>query len=138
MARRRSAWVTSGNGPADLTPWGELAHGLVTAAQTGGAFSASELLTDRHWTRPEYVHHEADECFYVVGGRFQAQVSDRADVVHLDVGTALFVPRGIARSLRPAGGSAGRLLLLRTPGFQPEPGVPCTGIEFIDSRGDLP
>jgi len=131
--RRVSTQVEPGRGEHLRTPWGETAAGKVTGAQTGGAFSLAELLTPSGWFRPAYVHHEVDECFYVVEGRFTVALDDRDDVAELAAGSVLFVPRGVARSLRSTGGG-GRLLILQTPGRSLDAAQSLAGIESLHSR----
>jgi mannose-6-phosphate isomerase-like protein (cupin superfamily) len=128
---RRSDHVRADGGTVHLTPWGERSAVKVTGAQTGGAFTVTELITDSAWRRPAYVHHELDECCYVVDGAFEARLDDRSPAVPLRPGDVLFIPRGVQRSLRSAWPGTGRLLLIGTPGHAPDPTAPLAGIEFV-------
>jgi len=112
-----------------VTPWGELVAGKVSAAQTAGAFSAWELVALPGWERDLYVHHAVDECFYVADGHFDIRLDDPDRIVRASSGDLVYVPRGVARSLRNSANRAGRLLIVQTPGRLGSPRSR-SGIEF--------
>ncbi len=135
MARARmpGMHVEAGGGADVPTPWGEIAVGKVSGRQTGGAFSLDELAVTSGWSRPAYVHHEVDECFYVVEGTFAVDLDDGGDGVDVGAGAVLFVPRGAARSLRCTS-LEGRLLVLQTPGRPLDPAAPLAGVESVQHQ----
>jgi mannose-6-phosphate isomerase-like protein (cupin superfamily) len=95
---------------------GELVACKVSAAQTAGAFSVWELVALPGWERDLYIHHAVDECFYVVDGPFDIGLDDPDRIVRASSGDLVYVPRGVARSLRNSVSRAGRLLIVQTPG----------------------
>ena len=128
---RLPAFRATGTGVPVATPWHEALVGKVDGRSTGGAFSVVELTADGGWRRPPYVHHELDECFYVVEGSFLATLETAEGPVELPVGCLLFVPRGVLRSLR-ATSPGSRLILVTTPGRSPDTADPSSGIEFVE------
>ena len=129
MGRTRSVLVEPAGGAAVVTPWAETAFATVLGAQTGGAFTLTEVLADPGWARPMYVHHAADECFYVLEGTVEIHLDDPGRIVRAGPGDCVYVPRGVGRSLRLLPPAAGRLLVICTPGFLQDRGAP--GIEFV-------
>jgi mannose-6-phosphate isomerase-like protein (cupin superfamily) len=132
-ARMPSMYVEPGGGHRRRTPWGEVVAGKVTGGHTGGAYSLEELSTAAGWSRLSYVHHEVDECFYVLEGNFTIVLDDRDKSLHLDPGAVLFVPRGVARSFECTS-NRGRLLLLQTPARPLDPAAPLAGVERVDNQ----
>jgi mannose-6-phosphate isomerase-like protein (cupin superfamily) len=131
--------LTPDDGPGVSASDGEAPRDLVTRDSTGGAFTVAELFVPAGWQRPAYVDHAVDECFYVVEGEFEVVLDDREQPVQVGPRTTLYVPRGIARSLRIVGSSPGLLLLLQTPGrSREEPRH--FGVELVDrpSRDPVP
>ena len=121
---------------AVTTPWREHVRCLVDGARTHGAYSVGEISTSSGWRRGTYVHHLADETFYVAVGDVHVVV-DGGEPVLLPAGAALHVPRGAPRSLVRTGDGDGRLLLVQTPGGLLE--LPATagtaaasGLELVD------
>ncbi len=130
-ARMPSMHLGPGGGEDLRTPWGEIVTGKISDAQTGGAFSLAELSTTASWCRRSYVHHEVDECFYVIAGTFAVGLDDREERVDLTTGAVLFVPRGVARSLSCTS-HRGRLLVVQTPGRPFDPAAPLAGVERVE------
>ena len=71
---RSPAYRAPGSGAPVPTPWSEVLVGKLTGDSTGGAFSVAELTAEPGWSRPAYVQHRLDECFYVAAGSFTASV----------------------------------------------------------------
>ncbi|WP_210479577.1 cupin domain-containing protein [Naasia sp. SYSU D00948] len=128
---RMPAFRPSGAGVPVATPWHEALVRKVDGSSTGGAFSVLELTAAADWSRPPYVHHQLDECFYVVEGSFLATVETADAPLELSAGSVLFVPRGVLRSLR-AMSSDSRLVLVTTPGCSPGTADLSAGIELVE------
>lgn len=116
------------------TPWGDLVRCLVQGACTSGAYSVAEITTSPGWRRPTYVHHLADETFYVAAGAVTVAVDGTRPLL-LTAGGSVHVPRGTARAL--SADLPGRLLLVQTPGgLLEQPSGPLTaasvGLELVD------
>ena len=92
---------------------GHLFSFLADAADTGGRFSAMEILVWRGGEPPMHVHHAEDEAFYVLGGRFTFHVGDR--VLPAPPGTLAFLPKDIPHGV-VCHEDPGRLLCLHVPG----------------------
>lgn len=129
MGRTGSVVVAPSGGPPAVTPWVETAFTVVLGGQTGGAFTLLEVLAEPGWARPTYVHHAADECFYVVQGAVEVRLDDPDRLAVAGPGVSVYVPRGVGRSLRLLSAAAGRLLVITTPGSPYDPTAP--GIEFV-------
>jgi len=123
--------VGPGSRPRVVTPWNEAAFATVLGGQTGGAFTLIDVVAGPGWVRPVYVHHAADECFYVVEGAIEVFLDDPDRVVRVAAGSSVYVPRGVGRSLRLLPPGSGRLLLISTPATPEDDGTPTAGIEFV-------
>ena len=115
-ARMPSIVLGPHDGDATVTPDDRPAALLVDGSQTGGAFTATEVVVPAATAGTTYVHHEADECFYVLVGELSIEVDDREEAVWLRPHSLLYVPRGLARTVHNGSASPARLLLLQTPG----------------------
>jgi mannose-6-phosphate isomerase-like protein (cupin superfamily) len=62
----------------------------VSSAQTGGAFEIIEL--DGRGGPPAHVHHNHDECFWIIAGLFTFTLG--TDKVEAPANSVVFVPRG--------------------------------------------
>jgi mannose-6-phosphate isomerase-like protein (cupin superfamily) len=89
----------------------------LTGEKTGGAFAfAEDYITPQHGP-PPHVHHNEDECFYVIEGTFMFGLGDRTTV--RGTGSAVFLPRGVTHVFKNIGSTPGRILLLASPsGFE--------------------
>lgn len=110
-----SVVVGPGRGQATSTVWGDLVTALVGGAQTENRLCAVELTAEPGWRRRTYIDGQADECFYILQGEFDVDLGDCRDPVRAEAGCLLYVPSGLARALRNAGDSPGRLLIMRLP-----------------------
>ena len=99
----------------DNSVWyfGHLFSILAEAADTGGLFSAMEILVWRGGEPPMHVHHAEDEAFYVLGGEFTFHVGD--EVLPAPAGTLAYLPRDIPHGF-VCHEDTGRLLCLHVPG----------------------
>lgn len=99
----------------DNSVWylGHLFSFLADGRDTGGRFSATEILVWRGGEPPMHVHHAEEEAFYVLDGRFTFHVG--AETLPAPAGTLAFLPRGIAHSF-VCHEETGRLLCLLAPG----------------------
>jgi mannose-6-phosphate isomerase-like protein (cupin superfamily) len=91
---------------------------MVDGERTGGAFSLVEHpLPPRALGAPHHTHHNEDEYYYVLEGRFGVQLGD--EVLEAGPGELLFKPRGVAHAFWNAGDEPARLLELISPaGFE--------------------
>lgn len=93
--------------------FGHLFSFLADAMDTGGQFSAMEILVWRGGEPPMHVHHAEDEAFYVLGGHFTFHVGDLT--LPAPAGTLALLPRDVPHGFK-CHEDAGRLLCLHTPG----------------------
>ncbi len=61
----------------------------VSSAQSGGSFEVIELGPG---SPPPHIHHEHEECFYVIEGQYTFTVG--AEQLEAPAGSVVFVPRG--------------------------------------------
>ena len=84
------------------------------AGDTNGAYSLAENRRDPGGGVDPHTHSIEDESFYVIEGFFVFQVGDRR--IEAPAGTFVFGPRGVRHSYKNEGTTAGRLLVLSSPG----------------------
>lgn len=78
-------------------------------AGSDGALAIYEYVSDPGVTgAPQHVHHGHDETFYVVAGTYEFTIGE--DIVELQPGAFLSVPRETPHTFRNAGTSAGRMV----------------------------
>ncbi len=65
----------------------------VSAAQSGGALEVIELGPG---SPPAHVHHEHEECFYVIEGQYTFTVG--TERLEAPAGSVVFIPRGTRHS----------------------------------------
>ena len=65
---------------------------------------------------PQHVHHDEDETFYILEGRFRFE-SDGM-VRHLGAGEAIHLPRGIPHGFKVTSPEGGRCLTITRGGFE--------------------
>jgi len=100
----RSAWV-----------FGELVTYKVTAEQTGGAYSLSEVASrPGKGGPPPHIQHRHDEAFYVLEGEYEFLVEGRT--INMEVGSLVYVPKGNLHAHNIVGEEPGRMLVSQTPG----------------------
>jgi quercetin dioxygenase-like cupin family protein len=90
---------------------GTLVRILVDGDVTGGRFSLSHL-TLPHGAAPPVHSHPQDETFYLVEGKLQVLIDDKAQ--HCETGAVAFVPGGSPHSFRVDSDTA-TMLVLSTP-----------------------
>ena len=97
-----------------------------TSAQTGGSLMFVEVLTEPGGGPPPHVHTREDEFFYVLDGEFE--ILQGEETFRATAGAFAFVPRGTLHRFENVGDTAGRILVMFTPGgmegFFFEAGVP--------------
>ncbi len=98
----------------NLKIWGRIPLATkVSTADTGGLFYSFEHRDMPKGGPPRHVHHEQEEWFYVIQGRFIFEVGE--DRYELHPGDSLFAPRGIPHAWACAGDEPGTLLTTLSP-----------------------
>lgn len=85
-----------------------------TGQQTAGCYSITEIQSFPGNGPPPHIHHNEDECFYVVEGAFSVIMGDRA----FDVADGDFVriPKGTPHTYKNVGAIPGKMLVILSPG----------------------
>lgn len=105
---------TDGHGASSLKIWGLIPLATkVSTAQTGGLFYSFEHRNMGKGGPPRHVHHEQDEWFYVIHGRYVFEVGDSR--FELTAGDSLFAPRGIPHAWACVSDDPGTLLTTVSP-----------------------
>ena len=86
---------------------------LVTAQETGGAYSTYRVTVQPGDGSPPHIHHKDDEGFYVLEGEFEFLCGDRMTTA--TEGAFVHLPRNIPHYFRNVGTGTGRLLGIGTP-----------------------
>ena len=84
-----------------------------TGADTGGAVAVLEATTAPGERADPHVHHDNDECFYVLEGRVRFEVGGQT--VEAAAGAFVFVPRGTVHAARTVGAGPARVLAAFVP-----------------------
>ena len=84
----------------------------VSSAETNGAFEVIELTPGRKDGPPAHIHHEHDECFYIIEGVYKFVLG--TEEMEAQAGSVVFVPRGTRHSFMQSEG--GRALVFAIPG----------------------
>lgn len=100
---------------------------LATAADTAGAFALAEQRVRPGNGAPPHVHHNEEESFFILEGRFAVMVN--GEERRLGPGDFAHVQRGAVRSFTNVGDTEGRLLIQHCPG---------SAAEFYIGMGRLP
>ena len=100
---------------------------LMTAAHTDGAYALSQITVRPGSGAPPHRHHNEEEAFYVLEGRFDLLVNDAE--LTLEEGDYAHVPRGAVRAYANRTDAPGRLLILHCPG---------SAADFYIGMGKLP
>lgn len=99
---------------------------LLSAAETGGAFSLFDFIIPAGHGTPPHVHRREDETFMIVAGELVFTVAGKTRVV--GPGDVVFGVRGIAHDFRNIGIEPARMFVTATPGgleaFFAEAGIP--------------
>lgn len=103
---------------ADTDLWFTTAHLRVRQPRNLDTRAPSLL---EHWMAhdfapPQHVHHDEDETFYILEGRFRFET--RGQVRELGAGEAIHMPRGIAHGFRVVSPEGGRCLTITHGGFE--------------------
>ncbi len=112
-----------------------------TAATTNGAYGLFETRTPPGQGVPPHRQRYEEEAFWVLEGRYHFLVDGQQ--VELGPGGYVFVPRGTVHAYTNSGDSAGRMLILVSPGgiherFFAEVGEPMGDPAVPASPPDLP
>ena len=84
------------------------------AADTGGAYSLFETVTQPGMGTPPHRQSLEEETFYVLEGRYTFLVGDRT--IELGPGGYAFVPRETVHAFTNTGDAPARMLIMVTPG----------------------
>ncbi len=90
----------------------------MTPADTGGRYLLFESSHAPGTAVPPHFHHEEDEAFYVLAGRFDFLLGETR--VTATSGACTIAPRGTVHAFTALGPDEGRLLITVTPGLQHE------------------
>lgn len=85
----------------------------VSPADTGGDLYIIEHSDASKGGPPRHVHHQQDEWFYVLQGKYRVEIGDER--FEIGPGDSIFAPREIPHVWAHTGEGAGRLII----GFQP-------------------
>lgn len=89
----------------------------LTGDQTGGAYAFAENYCTPQHGPPPHVHHNEDECFYVVEGTMMFAHRDTAFVG--GPGTAVYLKKDVLHTFKNVGQTPARFMMLATPaGFE--------------------
>ncbi|MEZ4386714.1 MAG: cupin domain-containing protein [Candidatus Krumholzibacteriia bacterium] len=87
---------------------------IVPAAHTDGSLGLFEEITPPQVGPPLHRHHQEDEFFRVIEGRYRFRAGD--EDVEAGPGDSLLVPRGTPHCFINVGDTPGRLFMGLTPG----------------------
>lgn len=89
----------------------------LTAEHTGGALTLGFATVPRGEGPPPHLHHNEDELFIIVEGRYQFLIG--GEWTEAGPGAVVYVPRGSVHTFRNAGEGTARHWVLTTPsGFE--------------------
>ncbi|MFA9478015.1 cupin domain-containing protein [Phycisphaerales bacterium AB-hyl4] len=87
---------------------------IMTASDTGGAYAIAESQTKPGSGAPPHIHHNEEECMYVLDGAYEFTVDGKA--YQLKQGDYIHIPRGAVRSFTNTADSESRVLIMHSPG----------------------
>ena len=87
---------------------------LLTAEQSGGGLGIFEERCDPGAGPPLHIHHDADETFEIIEGKFRFRWKDQE--VEAGPGSVVFIPRGTPHTFRHIGDQPGWFRCMMTPG----------------------
>ncbi len=93
-------------------------HLKVSGKDTDGDLCCFEGESDRKGGPPLHIHHEQDEIFYVVQGKFHFQVGN--EKFELDAGDCLFAPRKVPHAFVHVGDEKSKMMIVFQPAGQME------------------
>ncbi|HJQ28354.1 MAG TPA: cupin domain-containing protein [Rubrobacter sp.] len=85
----------------------------VSTLDTGGALSVAEITSLHKGGPARHLHHEQDEWFYIVEGRYVIEVGEER--YELGPGDSLLGPRKVAHAWGHVGEGTGRLIAALQP-----------------------
>jgi mannose-6-phosphate isomerase-like protein (cupin superfamily) len=97
-----------------LRPFGIDMKVMMSAADTGGTFSALVAEIRPGEGPPPHLHRDREEYFHVLEGTYQLSVAGREETI--GAGSLVFVPRGTVHAFKNVGGTPGKLLEWTIPG----------------------
>ena len=101
-------------GPDTIT-WGPSTYKtILSTAETNGAMSMTDSVTQAGEGPPRHVHDDADETFLVLTGEVEFWVDGERFV--RGPGETAFVPRGTEHTFRVVGERPSRHIVILTPG----------------------
>jgi mannose-6-phosphate isomerase-like protein (cupin superfamily) len=83
-------------------------------AQTGGTCSIVEIESFPGNGPPPHIHHQEDECLYVIEGAFSIILGSR--VLDIADGDFVRIPKGTLHTYQNVGAVPGKLLAVFSPG----------------------
>lgn len=100
-----------------LNAFGDEITVKINGAQSGGAFTLVEAVTQPGGGPPAHVHAREDELFQVLEGRVSFFAGDQW--TEYGPGAVVFLPRGVAHTFRNTGSAPSRMSVLVQPsGFE--------------------
>lgn len=98
-----------------LSFFGSLTWIKATGEQTGGVLALIEHVVPPGAGSPWHVHHNEDECFYVLEGELLFIVGEEQQRITGGPGTYVFGPRDVPHGFRNDSSAPTRILLETTP-----------------------
>ncbi|MBC8138933.1 MAG: cupin domain-containing protein [Fibrella sp.] len=113
----KDSYIPKGGGP--LVEMGNhRAYVKAQSTETVGSFSLSHVHADAGGGVPPHIHRREDEAFYILEGRFQFLVGERAFEAGPD--DTILGPRDVAHGWQCISPEGGRLLIFFAPGANME------------------
>ncbi len=107
--------VGPGQGTA-INPFGISMNVMLRADDTGGTFASLVAELDPGQGPPPHFHHDHDEYFFILEGRFSLSVGGQD--VTAEPGTMVYVPRETVHAFKNIGTTRGKILEWGLPGGQ--------------------
>jgi quercetin dioxygenase-like cupin family protein len=108
----KTTLVQPGKGSTYLA-LGDLYTFLATGEDTGGAYSATEVLMQPQSFTPPHCHYQANEAHYVLEGEIEYQLADRTIIA--TPGTFLNFPKNQYHGFKNIGSNPAKVLVMVTP-----------------------
>ena len=86
---------------------------LLSGQHTGGTHAVFEDIVEPGVGPGRHIHHEQDETFFFVEGRFEVEVA--GVLHHMGPGDVAFVPHGTIHAFKNVGDTRGRLRYVFSP-----------------------
>ena len=116
MESQKTVHLGPGEGRAVRMPGAQLVTTKVAAEQAGGAYSLFEVEVGPGCSELPHIQHHDDECLYVLDGEFEFLDDDGSTTKVVGPGSVVYVPKGNLHRYRNTSETAGRLLVIHTPG----------------------